>query len=109
MSFDPEGFAPSNDRGRGNRRGNDSYDAPDEYDYDDGGSNKGESRFRTVPLVLTVIFGLVAVLSLVLTFNITGAALTDAQKETNGYIMLAGFVSFAITIITGRKVLRRRN
>lgn len=109
MSFDPDSFAPSNNGGRKNRRGSDSYDAPEEYDYDDDSrGSRGEGRFRTIPLVLTVVFGVIALVAIILTFNVGGESTSAADASFKANMMGAGVVSFAVMIFTGRKVVRRR-
>lgn len=109
MSFDPDSFAPSNNGGRNNRRGNDSYEAQGDYDYeDDSRGSRGESKFRTVPLVLTIIFGVIALVAVILTFNVGGDAPSAEDASFKANLMGAGVVSFAIMIFTGRKVVRTR-
>jgi len=97
-SFDPENFgAPTKGRGR------DSYS-----DYSSNDSRDNESRFRMVPLVLSVIFGIAAIICAVGSFSLSGTDLTTAQQSIRSTMLMVGIVSFIGLIITARKVVRRR-
>ena len=98
-SFDPDNFG-STSSGRG--RGSSSYD-----DHDSGRSSgrSGESGFRTVPLVLTILFALVALVCTVISFGL-GTDLTAEQESQKSILLLAGMASFIALIVVGRKIKR---
>lgn len=95
-SFDPDNFgAPSSSS---KSRGSSSYD-----NYDSGRS--GDSSFRTVPLVLTIVFALIAVVCVVMSFGL-GTDLTSEQETMKSILLLGGIASFIALIVVGRKIKR---
>lgn len=98
-SFDPENFGGSSSKGR-NR---DSYS-----DYNSGSSRDGEPRFRMVPLVLAVVFGIAAVVCAVMSYGLGGADLTADQKSMQSTLLMVGVISFLGLIVTARKAVRKR-
>lgn len=96
-SFDPENFGAPQTKGRGR----DSYN-------DSGNYRDSESRFRTVPLVLAVIFGIAAVVCAVMSFGLNGADLTADQQSLRSTLLLVGIASFIGLIVTARNAVRRR-
>lgn len=97
-SFDPDNFgAPT----KGGGRSNDNYDSG-------SSKNSGESRFRTVPLVLAVIFGIAAIVCAVISFGLNGTDLTSAEESLRSTVLLGGIASFLGLIVTARKAVRSR-
>jgi hypothetical protein len=98
-SFDPDNFGAPTTKGGGR-----SYDG-----YDSGSSkNSGESRFRTVPLVLSVIFGIAAIVCAVISFGLNGTNLTASEESLRSTVLLVGIASFIGLIVTARKAVRKR-
>lgn len=98
-SFDPENFGAPQTKGRDR----DSYS-----DYDSSSSRDSESRFRTVPLVLAVIFGIAAVVCAIMSFGMNGTDLTAEQESMKSTILLVGVASFIGLIVTARQAVRKR-
>lgn len=96
-SFDPDSFGSS-----GSGRGRDTYD--DGYGSSRGGS---ESKFRPVPLVLSIIFALIAIGCTVVSFTLNGTDLTADQQSLKSFLLLGGIGAFIGLIVTGRKISRR--
>jgi hypothetical protein len=97
MSFDPDSFgAPSSGRGR------------DTYDDYGSSSQRGESKFRTIPLVVTILFGIIAIVCTVISFTLNGTALTASEESLKSGLLLGGIASFIGLIVAGRKITRKR-
>lgn len=97
MSFDPDSFgAPSGGRGR------------DTYDDYGSSSSRGESKFRTIPLVVTIVFAIAAIVCTVMSFTLNGSDLTSAEESLKSALLLGGIASFIGLIVAGRKITRRR-
>ena len=96
-SFDPDSFgAPSSGRGR------------NDYNDDYGSSrNSSESNFRPIPLILTVVFALIAIGCTVVSFTLNGSDLTSAEESLKSGLLLGGIAAFIGLIVTGRKVSRK--
>lgn len=90
MSFDPEGFAAPATKG-----GSSSY------------NGNSESSVRTVPLVLTILFALIAVVCTVVSFSLGTNDLTAEQESLKATLLMVGIASFVGLIVTGQKVKRR--